>query len=211
VMGTGANYRSHVAEMGMRPPTQPSCFLKPLAAIAGPDAEVALPPDCEAVDFEAELAVVIGAPAYRVTAEEAGTAIAGLTLADDVSARDLPMPQTPLAKGSPGFCPLGPAIVTLDELDLADIAFTLTLNGEPMQQGRTDDMVLSFAEIVASFAGSLPLEPGDVILTGTPSGVGVGRRPPRFLRDGDEVVIASPQLGRLRTRFSATRPVRPAA
>jgi 2-keto-4-pentenoate hydratase/2-oxohepta-3-ene-1,7-dioic acid hydratase in catechol pathway len=120
-------------------------------------------------------------------------------LANDITARDAPMPHAVLAKGREGFCPLGPMLVTLDELDLTDITFEVRVNGELRQRAHTADMIHSFAAIVSSYSQALALEPGDVILTGTPAGVGVGRNPPAFLKPGDEVVVSSRELGTLRT------------
>jgi 2-keto-4-pentenoate hydratase/2-oxohepta-3-ene-1,7-dioic acid hydratase in catechol pathway len=120
-------------------------------------------------------------------------------LANDITSRDVPAAHIVLAKGRQGFCPLGPMLVTAEELDLRDLTFAVHVNGELRQRADTSTMVHGIAEIVASYSRALTLQPGDVILTGTPAGVGVGRHPPAFLRPGDEVIVSSPQLGALRT------------
>jgi 2-keto-4-pentenoate hydratase/2-oxohepta-3-ene-1,7-dioic acid hydratase in catechol pathway len=203
VLATGTNYRDHVTEMSVEAPPDPSCFLKLPGSVCGPEDAIALPADCECVDYEAETAIVIGHPVRCAGSEEALEAIAGLTLANDVSCRDLPLSHIVLAKGCPTFCPLGPAIVTLDEFGLEELSFELLLNGERRQLGEAGMMVRGFGELVASFSQALELEPGDVILTGSPSGVGVAADPPRFLRPGDVVEVTSPQLGELRNRVEA--------
>ncbi len=199
LLGTGINYGDHVAEMHARPPQAPSAFLKLPGSVIGPGRPVRLCRDDRHVDYEGEIAVVIGRPVRDADPATAVDAVAGLMLANDLSHRDVPTAHIVLAKGGPGFCPLGPALVTTDELVLGGITFTVEVNGEPRQHGHTAAMIHDFGSIVASYSRAVPLLPGDMILTGTPSGVGVGRRPPVFLRDGDQVVITSPQLGTLRT------------
>jgi len=199
ILGTGGNYSDHLTEMAVGAPDTPSAFLKLPGAELGPGQPLALGPTDQHVDYEGEIALVIGRTARDLSPENAPSAIAGLMLANDISARDVAMPHAALAKGHRGFCPLGPMVVTTDELDLEDITFTVSVNGERRQNGHTGSLIHSFASIVASYSRALSLEPGDVILTGTPAGVGVGRHPPLFLRAGDEVVVASPQLGVLRT------------
>lgn len=205
VIGTGTNYRSHIAEMGGNEPLRPTAnFVKLPCSYAGPGDEIEIPPGC-LLDYEAEIAVVIGQPVTGADAEAARRAIFGFCLANDLSARDAPTTHLTLAKNGRRFCPMGPWITTLDELDPADISFELSVNGEVRQQGHVADMVHSILDIVMSFSQSLTLHPGDVILTGSPSGVGVGMDPPRFLNDGDVVEITSPQLGTLVNEFRAGR------
>jgi 2,4-didehydro-3-deoxy-L-rhamnonate hydrolase len=199
VLGTGGNYSDHLAEMAVTAPETPSAFLKLPGSEIGPDQPLELEANDRHVDYEGEIAAVIGRPVRDASTETACRAIAGLMLANDISARDVAMPHATLAKGHRGFCPLGPALVTTDELDLDDITFTVSVNGERRQHGHTGSLIHPFADIVASYSRALPLEPGDVVLTGTPAGVGVGRHPPTFLRPGDEIVVDSPQLGVLRT------------
>ena len=201
ILATGTNYADHVAEMEAEVPSHPSAFPKLPASVMGPDAELRLGAHTPYVDYEGEIALVVGRPVRDVNAEAALAAVLGLTLANDISSRDVPMAHIVLAKGSPGFCPLGPEIVTLDELDLDELSFTVTVNGEVRQSGQAMRMIHKFADLVAAFSSGLPLEPGDVLLTGTPAGVGIGMDPPRFLEDGDVVVVSSPQLGSLRTRI----------
>lgn len=199
ILATGANYSDHLREMAAATPAEPSAFQKLPGSALGPDAPLALGPDERYVDYEGEIALVIGRPVRDVGSGTAANAIAGLMLANDISARDVTMAHTVLSKGRRGFCPLGPMLVTADEVVFDDLGFTVHVNGELRQTATTSAMVHSFAEIVASFSRAVPLLPGDVILTGTPAGVGIGRTPPQFLRPGDEVVVASPVLGTLRT------------
>ncbi len=205
VIGTGTNYRSHIAEMGGNEPPRPTAnFVKLPRSYAGPGDEIEIPPGC-LLDYEAEIAVVIGRPVTGADTEEARRAIFGFCLANDLSARDAPTTHLSLAKSGRRFCPMGPWITTLDEIDPTDISFELSVNGEVRQQGHVADMIHSIIDIVISFSRSLTLHPGDVILTGSPSGVGVGMDPPRFLTDGDVVEITSPQLGTLVNEFRAGR------
>lgn len=201
VLGTGGNYSAHAAEMRSTaaPPSAPSAFLKLPGAAQGPGLPLALGPEDRFVDYEGEIAMVVGAPARDVEVDEAAYCIAGLMLANDVSARNSPLSQITVAKAGQGFCPLGPWLVTLDELELDAISFEVEVNGDPRQSATTATMIHGFTEILASYSRAVPLEPGDVILTGTPGGVGLGQQPPAFLTPGDEIVISSPQLGLLRT------------
>lgn len=199
LLGTGTNYRDHVAEMRARVPDAPSAFVMLPGSEAAPGEPLRLGPADRHADYEGEIALVIGQPARDVAPGTAAGAIAGLMLANDLSRRDVPAAHIVLAKSGPGMCPLGPYLVTTDDVDMDAITFTVHVNGELRQSGHTGRLVHRFVEIVASYSRALPLEPGDVILTGTPSGVGVGRDPATFLGDGDEVVVSSPQLGVLRT------------
>lgn len=203
VIGTGTNYRDHVAEMAATAPTVPTAnFIKLPPSWTAHDTDIELPADAF-VDYEGEIAVVIGRPTYRITEAEVEAHIAGLCLANDVSAREVPTTQLMLGKSHPGFCPLGPQLVTPDELDLDDLSYTVTVNGELRQTATTHAIIHSIRSIVSSFSQSLPLYEGDVILTGSPAGVGVARQPPLALCHGDLVEISSPQLGTLRNRFIA--------
>lgn len=203
VLGVGTNYAEHAGEMRAARPAAPSAFLKLPDGVRGPDAPLALGPRDVCVDYEGEIAVVVGAPLRDADEADALAGIAGLLLANDLTARDVATPQITLAKGQAGFCPIGPWLVTADELDLADIAFTVAVGGEVRQSATTATMIHGFAEILASFSRAVPLEPGDVVLTGTPGGSEVARQPPRFLRPGDRVVVSSPQLGELTTTVIA--------
>jgi len=200
ILGTGGNYAEHLGEMRAAPAASaPSAFLKLPGTGQGPGEPLALRDEDRFVDYEGELAMVVGFPARNLDPEEASACIAGLMLANDVSARDVPTPHITLAKGHPGFSPLGPWLVSADELDLGAVSFTVEVNGEPRQRATTATMTHTFAEILASYSRAVPLEPGDVVLTGTPGGVGISQKPPSYLRPGDEIVVSSPQLGRLRT------------
>ena len=205
VIGTGTNYRDHLAEMATTAPAAPTAnFTKLPISWSSHGVDIELPPRCF-VDYEGEIAVVIGAPTFQIAESEVAHHLAGICLANDVSAREVPTTQLLLGKSHPGFCPLGPVLVTPDELDLDDLSFVVTVNGEVRQTATTRTIVHSIRSIVTSFARSLPLHPGDVILTGSPAGVGVARRPPIALRHGDVVEITSPQLGTLRNRFVSAR------
>src|SRR3954452_5945550 len=198
----GLNYRSHAAEAGIDPPEQPTFFAKFRNALAPPDATVALPAASEKVDYEAEVAFVVGRRCKDVDASDALDAIAGYMLLNDLSARDLQFatPQWMPGKVFDGSAPSGPALVTPDEAGAADaISFTLELNGERMQDASTSDLVFSVPELVARLSRWMTLEPGDIVSTGTPSGVGSVRDPRVWLKPGDEIVISSPTLARLRT------------
>jgi 2-keto-4-pentenoate hydratase/2-oxohepta-3-ene-1,7-dioic acid hydratase in catechol pathway len=201
----GLNYRSHAAEAGIDPPEQPTFFAKFQNALAPPGASVALPAASEKVDYEAEIAFVVGRQCREVSADEALEAVAGYTLLNDLSARDLQFatPQWMPGKVFDGSAPCGPAIVTPDEAGAPDaIEFALDLNGERMQEASTSDLIFSVAELIARLSRWMTLEPGDIVSTGTPSGVGSVRQPRVWLKPGDEIVISSPTLGELRTTIA---------
>jgi 2-keto-4-pentenoate hydratase/2-oxohepta-3-ene-1,7-dioic acid hydratase in catechol pathway len=201
----GLNYRSHAAEAGLEPPDSPTFFAKYRNALAAPGAPVSLPAASAKVDYEAEVAFVIGRRASDVGADLAIDHVAGYTLLNDLSARDLQFstPQWMPGKVFDGAAPCGPALVTADEAPRHDaIELSLELNGETMQSASTADLVFSVPELVARLSALMTLEPGDLIATGTPSGIGGAREPRVWLADGDEVVVGSPALGRLVTRIS---------
>jgi 2-keto-4-pentenoate hydratase/2-oxohepta-3-ene-1,7-dioic acid hydratase in catechol pathway len=201
----GLNYRSHAAEAGIDPPEQPTFFAKFRNALTPSDATVALPEASEKVDYEAEVAFVVGRRCSRVEPAEALEAVAGYMLLNDLSARDLQFatPQWMPGKVFDGSAPCGPALVTPDEAGPPDeIEFRLDLNGERMQEASTSDLIFSVAELVARLSRWMTLEPGDIVSTGTPSGVGSVRQPRVWLKPGDEIVIASPTLGELRTTIA---------
>jgi len=198
----GLNYRSHAAEAGIDLPEEPTIFAKFRNALAPPDATVPLPAASERVDYEAEVAFVIGRRTKEVQPGQALDAIAGYMLLNDLSARDLQFatPQWMPGKVFDGSAPCGPAIVTPDEAGAPDsISFTLDLNGERLQEASTSDLVFSVAELVVRLSRWMTFEPGDIVSTGTPSGVGSVRDPRVWLKAGDEIVITSPTLGTLRT------------
>jgi 2-keto-4-pentenoate hydratase/2-oxohepta-3-ene-1,7-dioic acid hydratase in catechol pathway len=201
----GLNYRSHAAEAGIDPPDHPTFFAKFRNALAPPGAPVALPAASEKVDYEAEIAFVVGRRCKEIEANQALEAIAGYMLLNDLSARDLQFatPQWMPGKVFDGSAPCGPALVTPDEAGSPDgISFSLDLNGERMQKASTSDLIFSIGELVARLSHWMTLEPGDIVSTGTPSGVGSVREPRVWLKPGDEIVISSPTLGELRTAIA---------
>jgi 2-keto-4-pentenoate hydratase/2-oxohepta-3-ene-1,7-dioic acid hydratase in catechol pathway len=201
----GLNYRSHAAEAGIDPPEQPTFFAKFRNALAPDGATVSLPAASDRVDYEAEIAFVIGKRCERVDAAAALDAVAGYMLLNDLSARDLQFatPQWMPGKVFDGSAPCGPALVTPDEAGKpGEISFALDLNGERMQEATTSDLVFSVRELIASLSRWMTLEPGDIVSTGTPSGVGSGRDPAVWLKPGDEIVVSSPTLGELRTTIA---------
>ncbi|MFC7344211.1 fumarylacetoacetate hydrolase family protein [Saccharopolyspora griseoalba] len=208
VFAIGLNYADHAAESAFAVPAEPAVFTKYVTSLTGPRGEIALPPG--RVDWEVELVVVIGRRAHRVPAEKAWEHVAGLSVGQDLSERDLqlvgPVPQFSLAKSHPGFGPIGPVLVTPDEFaDPEDLELGCLVNGEQLQKGKTSDMVFPVPELIARLSRVAPLLPGDVIFTGTPSGVGLGRSPERFLAAGDELVSYVRGVGEMRHRMIAGR------
>jgi len=193
IVGIGRNYADHAAEMGNEVPADPLLFLKPNTSVIGPGEPITYPPFSENVHFEAELAVVIGRVCKDVPAARVPEVIFGYTCANDVTARDLQQSdgQWARAKGFDSACPLGPWIET--ELDPADLAVTCTVNGELRQDGRTSQMVRDVVELVTYASSAFTLLPGDVILTGTPAGVGP-------LEPGDQVAVTVEGIGTLTNR-----------
>src|SRR5688572_4822092 len=194
IIGVGLNYNDHAAEVGRPKQSIPRLFVKVSSSVVGPDAAVAIPPEVTKLDFEVELAVVIGKRATRVTEADAIGHVAGYTILNDLSARefqfDVTPGQTSLAKSMDGFCPMGPWIVTSDELgDGAGLGIRTFVNGDKLQDGTTSDLILSVAALVAYISRYMTLEPGDIIATGTPAGVGAFRKPPVFLKGGDRVKL----------------------
>ncbi|MFL1380806.1 fumarylacetoacetate hydrolase family protein [Nocardiopsis protaetiae] len=207
VFGIGLNYRRHAIESGMEVPTDSLVvFTKFPSCVTGPSAVIDLPPG--SVDYETELVAVIGRHAHRVPRERAWEHVAGLTMGQDLSERELqlrpPSPQFNLGKSFPGFAPIGPELVTPDEFDDPDdLEIGCLLNGEQMQKSRTDDLVFPIPRIIEFLSSVLPLLPGDLIFTGTPAGIGWARDPRRLLSDGDELVTYGEGIGTLRNRFRA--------
>jgi 2-keto-4-pentenoate hydratase/2-oxohepta-3-ene-1,7-dioic acid hydratase in catechol pathway len=202
----GLNYRKHAAEVGVEVeslPEIPTIFAKYPNALVADGATVREPTG--KTDFEAEVAFVVGKQAKDVEEADALDYIAGYTLLNDLSARDLQgaTPQWMPGKVFDGSAPCGPYLVTPDEAGPADaIAIRLTLNGEEMQNGSTDDLIFSVPQLLAQLSRLMTLEPGDLVSTGTPEGVGMSRTPRVWLADGDEIAIESPTLGRLTTRIA---------
>jgi len=200
----GLNYGKHAEEAGMERPASPTIFGKYRNALAAPGATVALPANSSKVDYEAEVAFVVGRRARQVPEAAALEHVAGYTLLNDLSARDLQFatPQWMPGKVFDGSAPCGPALVTPEEAGPPDaIEIRLTLNGEEMQAASTDDLIFSIPQLLSHLSELMTLEPGDIVSTGTPEGVGSVRKPRVWLAPGDEVAIESPTLGRLETRL----------
>ncbi len=201
----GLNYKTHAEEAGLEPPAAPTFFTKFRNALVPAGADVALPAYSQKVDYEAEVAFVIGRRCKDLPEEEALDAIAGYTLVNDLSARDYQFmtPQWGPGKVFDGSAPCGPAMVTPDEAGAHDaIEISLTLNGEEMQRDTTASLIHSIPALIAFLSKLMTLEPGDLVSTGTPAGVGSVRQPQVWLKPGDECVIESPTLGRLATRLA---------
>jgi 2,4-diketo-3-deoxy-L-fuconate hydrolase len=204
VFAIGANYRAHADEGGMEAPTSLLVFTKWPSSLTGPVGEITL--SGGRVDWEAELVAVIGKRADHVPVERGWDYIAGLTVGQDISDRGVQFqgqfPQWGFGKSFRGFSPSGPWLVTLDEFsDPGDLEIGCTVNGQEMQNGRTSDLLFSVPALVAELSRVVSLEPGDVIFTGTPAGVGVARKPPVFLTPGDELVTRVEGIGELRHTF----------
>jgi 2-keto-4-pentenoate hydratase/2-oxohepta-3-ene-1,7-dioic acid hydratase in catechol pathway len=200
ILAIGMNYRAHVAEMGREPPEWQYWFNKQRTAIAGPGDPIVLPSVSDMVDYEGELALVIGPRCQHVPAARAFEVVAGFTVINDVSARDWQWrsPTFTLGKSFDTHAPCGPELVTGDELgDPGSLAIRTWVNGELRQDSTTADLIFGCAEMIGYLTTAFPLEPGTIIATGTPAGVGAGFDPPRFLVAGDTVRIAIEGIGEL--------------
>lgn len=198
IIGIGLNYRDHAEESGAPIPEKPLVFAKFANAIAGPGDPILLPPITTQADYEAELGVVIGARAQQVSVDDALLHVLGYTCVNDVSARDLQFADGQWVRGKTldTFCPVGPCIVTRDEIsDSQALAIRCRVNGETLQDSTTAQMIFSVAQIIAFLSEAITLEPGDLIATGTPVGVGFARKPPIFLKDGDVVDVEVEGIG----------------
>jgi 2-keto-4-pentenoate hydratase/2-oxohepta-3-ene-1,7-dioic acid hydratase in catechol pathway len=208
VLAIGLNYAEHAAESGFDvPDTLPPTFTKFRSALSGPDSVVTLP-DGGRTDWEVELVVVIGRAAHRVAEADAWDYVAGLTVGQDLSERTTqqagPAPQFSLGKSYPGFAPVGPWLVTPDELpDRDDLILGCSVDGEDVQDGRTRDLIFSVPALIARLSRIVSLYPGDLIFTGTPSGVGLGRTPQRFLAPGNRLDSWIEGIGELHQSFVA--------
>ena len=208
IICVGMNYRDHAAESGLEVPSQPVLFAKWPNALVGPGEAIVLPPGCDQVDYEAELGVVIGARARGLAVDEALGAVAGYVCVNDVSARDLQFAdgQWTRAKSLDTFCPVGPRLAPASEIaDPQRLGIRCLVNGEALQDSSTEHMVFSVAELVAFISEAITLEPGDLIATGTPAGVGFTREPPIYLRPGDEVTVDIDGIGALTNPVVAER------
>ncbi|OYD70994.1 fumarylacetoacetate hydrolase family protein [Rhodococcus sp. OK302] len=209
VFAVGLNYAAHARESGIDVPPEPAVFTKFPTSVVGPDSDLDLPTDT--VDYEAELVVIIGQPTHRVSESDAWDHIAGITVGQDISERTRqrvgPAAQFSLGKSFPGFAPTGPWLTTIDEVpDPNNLGIGCSINGTVMQKARTDDLIFSVPIIVAKLSEILPLLPGDLIFTGTPSGVGGARTPPVFLRDGDVLETWVEGIGTITSRCRAGIP-----
>ena len=206
ILAVGLNYRDHAEETNLPLPERPVLFPKYSSCVVGPGASVLMPKVSEEVDYEVELGVVIGKMAKRVPEAEAMEYVAGYTLVNDVTARDLQLRlgggQWTHGKCLDTFCPMGPALVTRDEVpDPHNLAISLRVNGRLMQNSNTSNLVFNVPTLISYFSQDITLEPGDVISTGTPPGVGYIRKPPFFLRKGDVMVGEIEKVGILENRM----------
>jgi acylpyruvate hydrolase len=215
VLSVGMNYHEHLKEMKTPAPQKPAAFTKSVASIIGPEAPILIPPNNpDMVDWEGEFSVVIGKPCHRVKAAQALDYVAGYTIVNDVSARDWVAPvfsstgimgpihaweQNLLGKMFPTFCPMGPVLATKEDVpDPGNVKITTRLNGKLMQSANTDDLVFSVPELIEYYSQFYLFKPGDVITTGSPSGVGYGRNPRIFMKAGDVVEVEVEGVGILR-------------
>lgn len=208
IICVGLNYKKHAEETNTLPPDHPILFSKFRNSLAGHKQVIDIPKVTKKLDYEAELAIVIGKEAKNVPPEKAQEFIFGYTIANDLSARDLQMRTTQwlAGKNGDGFCPLGPCVVTKDDImDPNLLEITTTLNGERRQSSNTSDMIFDCMTLVSSISELMTLYPGDLILTGTPEGVihGYPEKDQHYLKDGDEIVIEIEQIGSLKNTFSS--------
>jgi 2-keto-4-pentenoate hydratase/2-oxohepta-3-ene-1,7-dioic acid hydratase in catechol pathway len=207
ILAIGLNYRSHAAESELDVPAVPVVFAKWPSSLIGPEQAIVIPREETRPDFEGELGVVIGRRTYRATREDALEAVGGITVVHDVSGRraqlETPLRQFTLGKSFDTFTPIGPAVASIDGLDLGDLNVRTTVSGEVMQDANTRDLIFSVVDLIEYLSRGLTLEPGDLIATGTPGGVGDSRSPTRYLRDGDVVEISVEGVGTLRNPVRA--------
>ena len=200
IFAIGLNYRDHAKESGMEIPTTPVIFFKLATAIIGPGDPIILPKNSTQPDYEAEFAFVIGKGGYRIPAAAWRDHVYGYTIVNDVSARDVQFASTQwsMSKCFPTFCPLGPAIVTADEIaDPHNLDISLSIDGERLQHSNTRELVFKIPELIEYISSITPLLAGDIISTGTPPGVGLGRNPRRWLKPGETVTVIIEGLGSL--------------
>jgi 2-keto-4-pentenoate hydratase/2-oxohepta-3-ene-1,7-dioic acid hydratase in catechol pathway len=202
----GLNYRDHALESKMEIPKVPTIFSKFPSAVIGPGEPIILPKNSTQPDYEAEFAFVIGGGGRHIPVERWQEHVFGYTIINDVSARDFQMATTQwlMGKTFDTFAPMGPHIVSADEIrDPHALDISLSINGEVLQHSNTRELIFKIPELVAFLSSVITLEPGDVVSTGTPAGVGVARKPPRFLRAGDDVVVRVESIGELRNPVMA--------
>lgn len=206
VFGIGLNYARHAAESKMAVQKVPTVFMKLTSSVVGPDTPVILPKISTQPDYEAEFGVVIGKGGYQIPASEWKEHVYGYTNINDVSARDIQLAtsQWTLGKSFPTFTPIGPAVVTADEIvDPHALAISMTIDGEILQSSNTSDLIFKIPALIEHLSSLTPLLPGDVISTGTPEGVGLGRTPQRWLKPDEEMIVTIEGLGSLRNRTVA--------
>ena len=202
VLCSGINYKAHATENpNAKMPEEPFFFAKLPSSVTGPDAQVARHPRVTQMDYEVEFCAVIGTRLHQASEAEVMPAIFGYTLLNDLSARDVQFKdaQITLGKNFSGYAPIGPCIATADAIDIASVRLTTQVNGQKLQDGNTSDWLFPLPRLIAFLSGVMPLEPGDIVTTGTPAGVGVFRNPQVFLKGGDVVEIAADGIGTLRT------------
>ena len=200
IFAIGLNYRDHAKESGMAIPTTPVVFIKLTTSVIGPGEPIVLPKNSTQPDYEAEFAFVIGKGGYRIPASAWREHVYGYTNVNDVSARDVQFSSTQwsMSKSFPTFCPLGPTIVTADEItDPHELGISLTIDGEQLQNSNTRELVFKIPELIEYLSSITPLLPGDIVSTGTPPGVGLGRTPKRWLKPGETVTVKVEGLGSL--------------
>lgn len=210
IICVGHNFRKHIQEMGRELPSHPVIFAKFANTILGPDDDIPFYPISEQLDYEAEFTFVIGKQARNVSEEDALDYVAGYTITNDVTYRDIQRRTLQWLQGKTvdGTAPMGPYLVTADEIgDPSGLSMVLKVNGEVRQDTNTDDFVFNVPKLVSFLSGLMTLEPGDVVLTGTPGGVGVAMNPPHFLKDGDVVTIEVDKIGSLENKVTATEAV----
>ena len=206
VFAIGLNYRDHAIESGMELPKSPVVFFKLTPSVIGPGEAIILPRNSSEPDYEAEFAFVIGKGGYRIPAAAWRDHVYGYTIVNDISARDVQFAssQWTLSKSFPTFCPLGPAIVTADEIaDPHALDISLTIDGETLQHSNTRELVFKIPDLIEYISSITPLLPGDIVSTGTPPGVGLGRTPKRWLQPGETVTVTVEGLGSLTNPVTA--------
>ena len=209
IIGVGLNYRDHAEETGSPPPKEPTLFLKATSALCGPNDDLIMPRDAKSVDWEVELGVVIGKPGVYIAERDALDHVLGYVLGIDFSERDFQFNrggQGFKGKSADTFAPLGPWLATRDEIpDPQNLALRLSVNGVVKQNGSTRDMIFPVAALVSYISRFMSLQAGDVILTGTPAGVGLGQKPPAYLQPGDVVTASIDGLGEQRHKVVPAR------
>ncbi|GAA4051660.1 fumarylacetoacetate hydrolase family protein [Arthrobacter methylotrophus] len=204
VLAVGLNYRSHVEETNLAHPDVPMVFAKWSSSITGPNDDIVIPREETRPDYEGEVGIVISRRGYRVTKEDAWSYVGGFTVLNDVSGRraqlETPMRQFTLGKSFDTFTPLGPVVASVDSVDKDALDVQTVISGETMQKGNTRDLIFDVPTLIEYLTKGVTLEPGDVIATGTPGGVGDERKPPRYLREGDVVEITVSGVGTISNR-----------